>query len=266
MGKWIEAGDQKVDEMVVDRLLRSAGPLHPRYLTAISSEYKFFGPLDKTALIFVKPEKGELLARLSGQCQSLIVSLSGVAASGKDTIRHWIEINQPGLIQKMVTATTRMPRPGEVHGRDLYFYSETDFLAELAAGNLIEHSVQSTGHYGLPVKSLFWALTNGRVAVSQMEMSGWPKLRAKVEALLTPAPLILSLFVLPQMSYKDYVAWWLPEHRPDIHREKALRAAWELSVAASNVDAFIINPINEKYQPGQIAGEAIVSLLTSLLT
>ncbi len=265
MPKFIEAGDQKVDTAIIEQLLRLEAPLHPRTLADISPEYALYVPVDAGELVWVKPELATLLAKLAGNLSDLIVSLSGVPAGGKDTIRQWIESHRPGLIAKMITATTRPMREGEAHKKDYFFLSETEILAELEKDNLIGYSKQSTGHYGLPPESITHALSRAHIAVSHIEISGWPKL-AKAVAKMYPEdpPFILSLFVLPQMNYKSYSESWLPKFRPNIHKDKSARAAWELSVAAGRADVFIINPIGQG-EPGEQAAIATANFLTSLL-
>lgn len=266
MGKLIEVGDQFIDKAIVAKLLSIDGLLHPTLLATISPDYALFEPVDPLSLVWVKPETRSYFEGLFRRCEKLVVSLSGIPASGKDTIRAWVERNNPGLVAKMITATTREPRPGEIHGKDYYFFSETDFLALLDSDNLIEHSIQPTGHYGMPVASITEAFGQARIAISQMEMSGWPKLKSKVsEMFSTNPPPVLSLFVLPQMSFRSYTELWLPQFRSKIQKEKTLRAAWELSVAAGRVDAFIINPISEDEKPGEAAAKAVANLLASFL-
>jgi guanylate kinase len=56
------------------------------------------------------------------QVEPLLIVISGPSGVGKDTIIQGMKDRQL-LIQFVVTATTRPPRPNEVHGRDYFFYS-----------------------------------------------------------------------------------------------------------------------------------------------
>jgi len=47
-----------------------------------------------------------------------------------------------------VSATTRDPRPGEVHGIDYHFLSKEDFDRRVAAGEFVEHAVYAGNSYG----------------------------------------------------------------------------------------------------------------------
>jgi len=69
-----------------------------------------------------------------------IVVLSGPSGSGKTTlVRRLIECAPVRLI-KSVSATTRPPRPGEVHGDDYWFLSPEEFRQRLSEDKFIEHA------------------------------------------------------------------------------------------------------------------------------
>jgi len=69
-----------------------------------------------------------------------IVVLSGPSGSGKTTlVRHLIQC-APVKLVKSVSATTRPPRPGEIHGDDYWFLSDNEFRASLTQDKFIEHA------------------------------------------------------------------------------------------------------------------------------
>ena len=69
-----------------------------------------------------------------------IVVLSGPSGSGKTTlVRHLIQC-APVKLVKSVSATTRPPRPGEVHGYDYWFLSADEFRDRLSQDQFIEHA------------------------------------------------------------------------------------------------------------------------------
>jgi guanylate kinase len=57
---------------------------------------------------------------------ALLLVLAGPAGSGKTTLCERLTREVPGL-ERVVTSTTRAPRPGEVHGRDYFFFSDAEF-------------------------------------------------------------------------------------------------------------------------------------------
>lgn len=53
-------------------------------------------------------------------------------------------------IERVITYTTKTPRPGEKHGHDYYFISQEDFLVKVGQGFFIEYSTAYAHYYGTP--------------------------------------------------------------------------------------------------------------------
>lgn len=81
------------------------------------------------------------------QQPSLLFIISGPAGSGKTTLCEALLSSQETL-QRVVTATTRPPRAGEVDGSDYYFLSAEAFENKIAAGEFYEHAKVHLYHYG----------------------------------------------------------------------------------------------------------------------
>jgi guanylate kinase len=86
---------------------------------------------------------------MSGSIPRIVV-LSGPSGSGKTTLVRMLIERAPVRLIKSVSATTRPPRPTEVHGDDYWFLSPEEFRSRLAHGEFIEHAeVFSSGYlYG----------------------------------------------------------------------------------------------------------------------
>lgn len=83
-----------------------------------------------------------------------IVVLSGPSGSGKTTIVNRLLRESPVKLVKSVSATTRPPRPGEVHGEAYYFMTREEFKARLERGEFLEHAeVFGVGYYYGTLKS-----------------------------------------------------------------------------------------------------------------
>lgn len=76
-----------------------------------------------------------------------IVTLTGKAGSGKDTLMHKVREVLPDL-HEIVSCTTRPPREGEVHGKNYYFLTHEEFAARLNDGTMVEATVFNDWCYG----------------------------------------------------------------------------------------------------------------------
>lgn len=79
-----------------------------------------------------------------------MICLVGESASGKSTIER-ILVNKYGY-EKIVTYTTRPPRPKEVDGIDYHFVSNKDFLSMEANNEFAETATYNGWHYGTAKK------------------------------------------------------------------------------------------------------------------
>jgi guanylate kinase len=107
-----------------------------------------------------------------------LIVLSGASGSGKSTLVRRL-LGRPGLrLQVSVSATTRPPRPGEVHGRDYFFVTPEEF--ERLRDRLLE-SANVHGHsYGTPEGPVREALTRGIDVILVIDVQGGLQVRGKV--------------------------------------------------------------------------------------
>lgn len=76
-----------------------------------------------------------------------VIIVSGPSASGKTTVAEKVISGMPG-VARMITTTSRPPRPGEIGGRDYFFVSREEFEARRDAGDLIEWAENYGNYYG----------------------------------------------------------------------------------------------------------------------
>lgn len=122
--------------------------------------------------------------------EPLMIVISGPSGVGKDTvIQRMIERNLP--FHFVVTATTRPPRPNEVHGKDYFFYSQEQFTQMIERGELLEHAVVYNEYKGIPKLQVRDALSSGKDVVMRLDVQGAATIRSLY-------PEALLIFISPQ--------------------------------------------------------------------
>jgi guanylate kinase len=110
--------------------------------------------------------------------RNLVLIISGPAGSGKTTLCDQLLEEFPDSVQRLVTTTSRLPRPGETDGVDYHFLSADVFEQRIQDGRFIE-----------------WAKVHGRYYGSQRE---------HIEALLgTGSDLLLNIDVQGAHSFRE---------------------------------------------------------------
>jgi guanylate kinase len=101
-----------------------------------------------------------------------LLVLAGPAGSGKTTLCERIVAEVPGF-ERVVTTTTRAPRPGEVNGVSYHFFSPEEFDAKVAAGAFLEWAwVHKKNRYGTLASSVLEPLAVGRSLIINVDVQG----------------------------------------------------------------------------------------------
>ncbi len=82
----------------------------------------------------------------------MLFVLQGPSGSGKTP--QAMRLAQEKHFEKIITATTRAPRIGEVHGRDFYFLDDAAYDAKLKKGELLAPTSIHGARYGIPKADL----------------------------------------------------------------------------------------------------------------
>lgn len=110
--------------------------------------------------------------------------ITGPSGVGKGTLIELLRGRIPEL-ELAVSATTREPRAGEVHGRDYHFLTPEEFRQRLEAGDFLEHASYSGNYYGTLREEVERRLSEGRSVVLEIEVQGARQVRdAMPEAVL----------------------------------------------------------------------------------
>ncbi|WP_425553408.1 guanylate kinase [Kribbella hippodromi] len=103
--------------------------------------------------------------------------LAGPTAVGKGTVAADIRERFPD-IWISVSATTRKPRPNEVHGVHYLFVSDAEFDRMIEAGELLEWAVvHKAARYGTPRQPVLDKLGTGRPALLEIDLQGARQVR-----------------------------------------------------------------------------------------
>jgi guanylate kinase len=109
----------------------------------------------------------------------LLVVLSGPSGAGKDAVLH--DLRQSSFpITRVVTVTTRPPRPNEVPGKDYHFVTPEEFDRLRDAGKLLEWAEVYGTPYGTPIDDVRAALDRGETVLLKIDVQGAAQVKRKV--------------------------------------------------------------------------------------
>jgi guanylate kinase len=187
------------------------------------------------------------------QQPSRLVVLAGPTAVGKGTVAADVRARHPE-VWISVSATTRKPRPGEVHGRHYWFVSDEEFDAMVEAGDLLEWAVvHKAARYGTPRRPVEEALAAGRLALLEIDLQGARQVRETM-------PGALFVFLKPP-SWGELVRRLVGRGtETEEERERRLETAREELAAETEFDVTVVN--TEVHE----AAEELVALMTSSRT
>jgi guanylate kinase len=115
--------------------------------------------------------------------------VAGPSGVGKGTVVAEALRLDPG-IWLSVSATTRDPRPGEVDGVQYSFLDREEFMAQVAAGGMLEWAEFAGNLYGTPRAPVEQRLAQGTPVLLEIELEGARQVRST-------APDALQVFLAP---------------------------------------------------------------------
>ncbi|MCR5001334.1 MAG: guanylate kinase [Lachnospiraceae bacterium] len=128
--------------------------------------------------------------------KGILLILSGFAGSGKGTIVREL-IKRYDNYALSVSATTRVPRPGEEDGREYFFKTREEFENMISRDEFLEHAEYVGNYYGTPRKYVEDMLEEGRDVILEIEMQGALSVKEK-------CPEAALMFVMPPSVQEVY--------------------------------------------------------------
>ena len=128
---------------------------------------------------------------------SLLIVISAPSGGGKTTLCDQLLATTPNLT-RAVTSTTRLPRAGEQHGQDYYFFTPEEFQRREAAGEFLESATVFGRSYGVLKSELLGRLRSGRDVLLNIDVQGAATIRARAQAEPELQRALVSIFLTPQ--------------------------------------------------------------------
>ena len=123
----------------------------------------------------------------------MLLVVSGPSGSGKTTLCR--RLADAGEVRYSISCTTRLPRPGEINGRDYHFLTRDEFVQRLEAGDFLEHAVVHGHLYGSLKAEVLSRLHNGLDVVMDIDVQGADQIRSCDDPDIRRAA--VDLFVMP---------------------------------------------------------------------
>ena len=146
----------------------------------------------------------------------VVMILSGPSGVGKDSALDALE--QLGVtFHRVVTATTRPPRPGEVDGVDYHFVSMTRFAEMIENDELIEYARVYGDYKGVPKSEFIEPLKQGIDVVMRVDVQGAETMARKLPGAIT---------VFLTTSTEEELIRRLRDRKTDSDEQIAIRIAY----------------------------------------
>ena len=121
---------------------------------------------------------------------SKLIIFAAPSGAGKSSlIKKIIEISEEKL-ELSVSATTRLPRKGEIHGKDYFFISDNEFNELKDKDAFIEFANVHGNQYGTLKSFVHEKLEEGISVILDIDVQGFAQIRETIEEMI-------SIFIIP---------------------------------------------------------------------
>lgn len=162
-----------------------------------------------------------------------LIILSGPSGVGKSTVCRALLAESNNLVLS-ISATTRQPRPGELDGREYFFYSPEKFAEALKQNAFLEWAEVFGNYYGTPRAYVEKVLAQGQDCLLEIDVQGALQVKAQ-----WPEGIFVFLVPPSQEELKKRITLRATENEAE--RQKRLNQAQiELSYL-SEYDYLVVN-------------------------
>jgi hypothetical protein len=171
--------------------------------------------------------------------KGLLVVISGFSGSGKGTLMKELLKRYDDTYALSISATTRSPREGELHGREYFFVTKAEFEKMIENEELIEYAGYVGNYYGTPKPYVLSKLLEGKDVILEIEVQGAIDLKKRY-------PEAVMIFITPpdKKTLEKRLVGRGTESKAQI--ENRLERAAKEADSIKNYDYLIINDEIEK--------------------
>ena len=165
--------------------------------------------------------------------------ISGFSGSGKGTLMKELLKRYDDTYALSISATTRSPREGELHGREYFFVTKAEFEKMIENEELIEYAGYVGNYYGTPKPYVLSKLLEGKDVILEIEVQGAIDLKKRY-------PEAVMIFITPpdKKTLEKRLVGRGTESKAQI--ENRLERAAKEADSIKNYDYLIINDEIEK--------------------
>lgn len=128
----------------------------------------------------------------------MVLVISGPAGSGKTTLCERLLERYPEKVRRLVTTTTRQPRPGEADGVDYRFVPVDTFKRKINEGAFMEWAEVHGRFYGSEKAYVYQALDAGYDLLLNIDVQGAEQYRQSEMADEHLRGRLLTVFIKPK--------------------------------------------------------------------
>ena len=141
----------------------------------------------------------------------MLLILSGVAGSGKDTIKKEL-IKRMENVESLPSYTSRPQRPGDINGQTYCFVTKEEFEKMLENGEFYEYDVHHNNYYGTSKKFLNDKIASGKIIVKDIDVNGTEHLK---EILKNDTKVVTVFLKVPKEELKRRLENRIDKPGPD---------------------------------------------------